>query len=191
MAATDLHYDHSMGSAFDRRSFLRSLALLGFASPFVAFCSHAPSRSRLRRIGFINGDIPSLTTAFEGELRRLGYVKGRNIEIEMRLLSGAPGELQHFVDELAQMDLELIVAGALPMALAVREANSAMPMVIATCPGMISNGFAQSLEKPGGLVTGMDELPPGVTAKRLNLLSRIADIEPLRDRRNRASPGSA
>jgi len=34
-------------------------------------------------------------------------------------------------------------------------------MVIATCPGMISNGFAQSLEHPGGNVTGMDELLPG------------------------------
>jgi putative ABC transport system substrate-binding protein len=122
----------------------------------------------------MNGDIPSLTAAFEGELRRLGYVEGENLEIEKRLLSGAPGEVRQYAVELARMDLELIVAGALPMALAVREANPAMPMVIATCPGMISNGFAQSLEKPGGLVTGMDELPPGVTAKRLSLLKTAA-----------------
>ena len=76
--------------------------------------------------------------------------------------------------ELAHMDLELIVAGALPFALEVRTANPAMPMVIATCPGMISNGFAQSLEHPGRNVTGMDELPPGVTAKRLTLLKTAA-----------------
>jgi putative ABC transport system substrate-binding protein len=164
-----------MDSASDRRSFLRSLALLGFASPLMACCAHAPRRSRLRRIGYINGDIPSLTAAFEDELRRLGYVDGENIEIEMRLLS-APGDLQRYVDELARMDLELIVAGALPIALAVRAANPAMPMVIATCPGMISNGFAQSLERPGGLVTGMDELPPGVTARRLNLLKTAAPL---------------
>jgi putative ABC transport system substrate-binding protein len=75
--------------------------------------------------------------------------------------------------ELAHMDLQLIVAGALPFALEVRTANPAMPMVIATCPGMISNGFAESLEHPGRNVTGIDELPPGVTAKRLTLL-RIA-----------------
>jgi putative ABC transport system substrate-binding protein len=163
-----------MGSDCDRRSFLRILALLGSASPLLASCAHAPRRSGPRRIGFINGDIPPLTAAFEDELGRLGYIEGENIEIEMRLLSGTPGELQRHVDELARMDLELIVAGALPMALAVREANPAMPMVIATCPGMISNGFAQSLEKPGGLVTGMDELPPGVTAKRLRLLKTAA-----------------
>jgi putative ABC transport system substrate-binding protein len=49
-----------------------------------------------------------------------------------------------------------------------------MPMVIATCPGMVSNGFAQTLERPGGIYTGMDELPPGVTARRLQLLKAAA-----------------
>ncbi len=72
------------------------------------------------------------------------------------------------------MDLELIVAAALPSALAVRAVSSAMPMVIGTCPGMVSNGFAQSLEHPGGNVTGMDELPPGLTGKRLTLLKTAA-----------------
>jgi len=39
---------------------------------------------------------------------------------------------------------------------------------------MISNGFATSLGHPGGNVTGIDELPPGVTAKRLTLLKTAA-----------------
>lgn len=30
-------------------------------------------------------------------------------------------------------------------------------MVIITCPGMVSNGFAQSLERPGGIDTGMED----------------------------------
>src|SRR5204863_7491969 len=72
--------------------------------------------------------------------------------------------------ELAHMNLDLIVAGALVHALEVRKNNPAMPMVIATCPGMVSNGFARSLKHPGGIYTGIDELPPGVTAKRLRLL---------------------
>src|SRR5947207_15107703 len=67
-----------------------------------------------------------------------------------------------------------MVAISLPAALRVRQANPAMPMIIGTAPGMVSNGFAKSLEYPGGNVTGMDELPPGVTAKRLNLLKMAA-----------------
>lgn len=66
------------------------------------------------------------------------------------------------------------MAAALPCALEVRRANPRMPVVIATCPGMISSGFAKSLERPGGNVTGMEELPPGVTAKRLTLLKTVA-----------------
>jgi putative tryptophan/tyrosine transport system substrate-binding protein len=161
-------------SVFDRRTFLRNLAFLGLASPLLASCAHSLSASRVRRIGFIIGAFPSEKAAFEDELRRLGYIEGENIAVETRLLSGAPDELQRSVDELMQKDLELIVAAALPVALAVRKANPMMPMVVATCPGMVGNGFAQSLEKPGGIVTGMDELPPGVTAKRLALLKTAA-----------------
>jgi putative ABC transport system substrate-binding protein len=39
---------------------------------------------------------------------------------------------------------------------------------------MVSNGFAESLERPGGIYTGMDELPPGATRHRLQLLKRAA-----------------
>jgi putative ABC transport system substrate-binding protein len=39
---------------------------------------------------------------------------------------------------------------------------------------MVSNGFARTLEHPGGIYTGLDELPPGVTAKRFRLLKKAA-----------------
>jgi putative ABC transport system substrate-binding protein len=72
------------------------------------------------------------------------------------------------------MDLALIVAGSLPFAIEIRKNNPQMAMVIGTCPGMISNGFAKSLQHPGGIYTGMDELPDGVTTKRLQLLKAVA-----------------
>ena len=72
------------------------------------------------------------------------------------------------------MDLDLIVASAMPYALAVREANPQMPMIVGTAAGLVSNGFAQSMERPGGIVTGMDELPPGLTSRRLQLLKSAA-----------------
>lgn len=76
--------------------------------------------------------------------------------------------------ELAKMDLDLIVAASLAQALELRKNNPEMPMVIGTCPGMVSNGFAKTLKRPGGHYTGMDELPPGLTAKRLQLLKTAA-----------------
>lgn len=136
---------------------------------------HDTRRRRARSIGFVIGaDYPQLVAAFKEELRRLGYVEGESLIVEMRQSQPNGSDLPEMCAELGRMDLKLVVAAALSIAIEVRKANSAIPMVIATCPGMVSNGFAQTLEHPGGNVTGMDELPPGLTTKRLTLLKTAA-----------------
>ena len=162
-----------MASVYGRRSFVRRLGLFGCALPLTAFAQRVPPR-RVRRIGFLSGAVPTLITAFEEEMRRLGYVDGEDVVVEKRISRPNSSDLAAHAAELARMDLELIVAAALPQALEVRKNNPNMPMVIATCPGMVSNGFARSLKRPGGHYTGIDELPPGVTAKRLRLLKTAA-----------------
>lgn len=111
-----------------------------------------------------------LENVFIEELKKLGYREGENLKIELRLARPNTTDVAAMAAELAGMDLTLIVAAALPIALEIRKNNPKMPMVLATCPGMVSNGFAKSLEHPDGIYTGMDELPQGVTAKRLQLL---------------------
>jgi putative ABC transport system substrate-binding protein len=118
--------------------------------------------TRVRRIGLALGEDPEGGgTVFRETLRQLGYIEGHNLVIEARNTNAAA--------DLARMDLELVVVQALPSALAARAANPAMPLVIVTGPGLVSNGFAQTIEHPGGNATGIDELPPGVTARRLEL----------------------
>jgi putative tryptophan/tyrosine transport system substrate-binding protein len=151
----------------DRRTFLTCACAVAGTLPLTALVPQAGSR-RARRIGFLIGNEQSLIDAFTNALKGLGYADERDLVVETRIASGP--DTAKYATELAASDLELVVAAALPQALEIRRANPAMPMVIATCPGMISNGFAKSLEHPGGNVTGMDELPPGVTAKRLTLL---------------------
>ena len=162
-----------MASVYTRRSFVRSLGLFGCALPLTAFAQGA-RQPRVRRIGFLSGAVPTLIKAFDEEMRRLGYVEGENVVIEKRISRPNSSDLVLHAAELARMDLDLIVAAALPQALEVRKNNPNMPMVIATCPGMVSNGFARSLRRPGGVYTGIDELPPGVTARRLRLLKTAA-----------------
>ena len=95
--------------------------------------------------------------------------------VETRVSRSSPlSDVATETAELVHMDLELTAAVALPIALELRKANPAMPMAIATCPGMISNGFDTNLEHPGGNVTRIDELPLGVTVKRLTLLKTAA-----------------
>ena len=154
-----------------RRAFIRDLGLLGSTLPIFAGLPYQGAPARVSQIGFLSSiGFPDLLAAFRQELSALGYTEGKNIIIETRLSRPNTSESTAMAAELAQMNLALIVAGSLPSALEVRNANPAMPMVIATCPGMVSNGFARSLERPGGIYTGIDELPPGVTARRLRLL---------------------
>ena len=142
-----------MACVYSRRWFVSRLGLIGCALPLTAYAQRVEPR-RVRRIGFLIGPFPTLITAFDEELRRLGHADGTNLIIERRV-SGLTSDIA----ELAQMDLDLIVAAALPVALEVRKVNPAMPMVIATCPGMVCNGFAKSLKRPGGIYTGYGRTP--------------------------------
>lgn len=163
-----------MSNLTSRRKFLKQVSLLSLAPSFLLRYGISKTRT-IPRIGFLLGvGYPELDAAFTDELHKLSFIEGQNITIEKRFSKPNSSDGITMAAELAQMDLSLIVAGALPFALEVRKNNPKMPMVIATCPGMISNGFAESMEHPGGIYTGMDELPKGVTSRRLQLLKDVA-----------------
>lgn len=156
-----------------RRSLLVG-ATLSLSAIMLPSCAHRPTR-RLPRIGYLAGaGSTEFVQAFHGELARLGYVPGQNLHLEQRLARPNTDDTSRFAAELAALDLELIVAQSLPYALAIRAANPRMPLVIGTGAGLVCNGFGQSMQRPGGLATGMEELPPGLTAKRLELLTIAA-----------------
>ena len=151
-----------------RKALLLATAALGSRSS-------ANEPRRPARIGFMSGlGYPELDAAFTDELKKQGLVEGRDLIVDRRFSRPNTDDNQTMGRELASSDVQLIVVTALPAALVVRAANPRMPMVIGTCPGMVANGFAQTMERPGGIYTGIDELPPGVTAKRLSLLRQLA-----------------
>jgi putative ABC transport system substrate-binding protein len=107
-------------------------------------------------------------------LRSLGWTEGGNLVLELRLSRPNTDDLEQQAAELARLGLDVIVAAALPQAIAIRRHAPGVPLVIGTGPGLVQNGFAASVERPGGNATGMDELPPGLTGRRLALLKRAA-----------------
>ena len=160
-----------MTLALSRRAFT-ALAVASGTS-LTCGCLHRP-RARLARIGFAIGDgFPTLVEAFRSELTRLGYVEGQNLVLEERI-SRAPGDGSRQLRELAAMNLDVIVVAALSFALELKAMGTSTPVVVATTPGFVANRLAQSFQRPGGNFTGIDELPPGLTAKRLRLLTTAA-----------------
>ena len=163
-----------MRNLTSRRRFLKQVSLLSLGPLFLSHYGISRTKT-IPRIGFLLGaGYTEMDTSFTEELHKLGLIEGQTIKIERRLSKPNSSDVITMAAELAKMDLSLIVVAALPFALEVRKNNSKMPMVIATCPGMVSNGFAESLDHPGGIYTGLDELPKGVTSKRLQFLKDVA-----------------
>ena len=73
-----------MSANSSRRRFLGNLATFAAALPLIGNV-RGGAQQRLPRIGFMSGAAPSLISSFEDEMRKLGYVTGRNIQIEMRI----------------------------------------------------------------------------------------------------------
>ena len=156
-----------------RRAIIRGLSSAGAVFALLIPADRVEAQ-RTRRIGFLIGDAPTMIAAFENELQALGYRFGGDLVVEKRVSRANTADLPMQAAELARLKLDLVVAAALPQALEMRRADPEMPMVIATAPGLVSNGFAQSIERPGGRYTGMEELPPGVTERRVRLLKTVA-----------------
>jgi putative tryptophan/tyrosine transport system substrate-binding protein len=158
-----------------RREFAKHVAAAAAAwiVPSVTF-GQKPTM-RVPRVGFLIGvGFPTMAAAFSDEMRKLGYANGKNVIIEMRFGKANSNDLEPLVAELMALDLDVIVAAALPIALAIRRGNTQVPLVVATGPALVENGLANSLSQPGLHTTGLDELPPGLTGRRLTLLKRAA-----------------
>lgn len=160
-----------MTVTLSRRAFTALAVASGTSLTFG--CMHRP-QARVARIGFLIGEgFPTLVAAFRSELRRIGYVEGQNLVLEERI-SRASSDAPRQVRELAAMSLDVIVVASLWFALELKGLGTSTPVVVATTPGFVANGLARSLQRPGGNFTGIDELTPNLTARRLRLLTTAA-----------------
>ena len=110
-----------------------------------------------------------LEGAFLQQLRRLGYIDGRNVQIEYRWAAGNNERLQEFAAELVRIKVDVIVASPTGAALAAKHATSTIPIVISTADP-VGAGLVASLARPGGNVTGVAGNSTEIAAKRLQLL---------------------
>jgi ABC-type uncharacterized transport system substrate-binding protein len=109
--------------------------------------------------------------AVQKGLRRLGYVDGQTITFEVRFGGGKPETLPNMVRDLVQRKAAaLVVIGAAALK-AAKDATGTVPIVaidLETDP--VAAGYARSVARPGGNVTGLFLDQPGLTGKWLELI---------------------
>ena len=105
-------------------------------------------------------------------LREHGYVEGQNILIERRYADGRADRLAVLAAELVQMKVDVILAGGPDPREAARQATRTIPIVTTSGANPVREGWARSLARPGGNVTGLTVTFDELDGKRLELLKQ-------------------
>ena len=155
-----------------RRAYLAISALGLLVAPLAAAAQQPPAR--VARVGVFalsprEPGSPSMR-AFFAQLREMGYLEGQNLVIEYRHALDKEG-YRGLANELVALKADVIFAGD-PYALrASREATASIPIVAYDLESdPVASGFAASLARPGGNITGAFLDQPELSAKQLQLL---------------------
>jgi putative tryptophan/tyrosine transport system substrate-binding protein len=113
---------------------------------------------------------PRQIEQFKVGLTENGLIDGQNIRVDYLWGEGNPDRLRQHAADLAKRNLSVIVtAGPQPLR-ALLEAKVSSPIVFAILSDPISDGFVQSLARPGGNITGLSMIGTDLESKRLQIL---------------------
>ncbi len=155
-----------------RREFV---TLLGGAAATWPLATRAQQAGKLPVIGFLGADAAAFspwTAAFVTRMRELGWIEGRNIEIEYRWSEGRPERYAEIAAEFVRLKVDIIVTvgSAVPT---LKQATADIPIVFAVAIDPVGNGLVASLARPGGNVTGLSIQAAELAGKRLELLREV------------------
>jgi len=156
-----------------RRGFLIALGAGVLAVPRGSLAEQA---SKVARIGFLSyGSRQSSLdsgryNAFMQGMRELGYVEGTNFILEARFADGKAERVAALAADLVRLKVDLIVATGTAVYRALQHATTTVPVVITVSFDPVGDGWAASLARPGGNMTGLALGAADLGPKLLELL---------------------
>ena len=128
-------------------------------------------------IGFLGGGTPSSyanrIAAFHRGLGEAGFVEGRNVLIEYRWAEGEYDRLQGLAIDLVGHRPTVMVGGQSSAAFAAKAATTTIPIVYTGGGDAVDLGLIETLNRPGGNVTGVSALANALVPKRLQMLREL------------------
>ena len=112
-----------------------------------------------------------VNSGFRRAMRDRGYVEGKNFVLELRSVEGRVERTAEVVSELIRLNVDVLVTISTEMTREARRVSFTLPIVMAGSRDPVGAGFADSLARPGGNVTGLTiDVGEVLEAKRLELL---------------------
>ena len=158
--------------------------------PGAVFPRSARAASRSFRIGVLNfGKAPAPDAAPEPIVRHLaglGYAEGRNVRFERRYAEGSRSRFPALAAELVAAGVDLIFSPGSDIARTFAAMPLRVPVVFVVSDDPVATGLAASLQRPGGMFTGISLMSPELGGKRLEYLKqalpKVRRIAVLHDR---------
>jgi putative ABC transport system substrate-binding protein len=119
-----------------------------------------------------NWETPTLQKAWLEGLRNHGWIDGKNLIIEYRVVP-SQDRLPASAAELVALSPDLLIGSNLPSALALKSATTSIPIVFAGASYPERFGLVQSMSHPGGNITGLANVVPGFTGKLIGILREV------------------
>jgi putative ABC transport system substrate-binding protein len=144
------------------------------------FASHAQQSGRVLLIGVLMGFAESdpiaqsMVAAFRSVLPKLGWTEGGNLRIELRWAGPDPDRANALAKELAGLRPDAMLGQTTPVVRALAREMPNSPIVFVTVSDPIGSGFAVSLARPGGNITGFTVDDSALGGKWVELLMQIA-----------------
>src|SRR5260370_19303401 len=151
----------------------------GRAAGSWAPAARAEEPQQVRRVGGLmslaKDDPGSLAevAALQRGLAELGWVEGRNRDIEFRWPGGDLERAQALAKELVGLRPEVLLARSTPTTAALRRESGAIPIVFVNVTEPVEQGFVQDLARPGGNITGFTNFESMIGGKWLQLLKEV------------------
>ena len=142
--------------------------------------ARAQEAERVRRIGMLEAGgeterfVQDRQGAMRGALAKLGWIEGRTVRFDLRFSASDADLMRAYADELVRLAPDVIVVAGGPVAQALLERTSTIPIVFTNLGDPVALGLLKNIARPEGNATGITSVYQSFGAKRLELLKELA-----------------
>lgn len=153
---------------------MRRRGFIGFVGGAALWplAARAQQPTKMQRIGVLLISGPEPMGPFREALRDLGYVEGKNIQIEVRSAQSQVARLPELAAQLVRSQVDVIVAIQTPAVYAAKNATRDIPIVM-MAGDPIGTGLISNLARPEGNLTGLSGAAAELAAKSLELIPEM------------------